>query len=683
MHKYILQLVKCILFTPRTQYHIMLIMHEQFTKKNAPPSQYIPVCKEDMERRGWDRLDIVFITGDAYVDHPSFGAALLCRLLEARGWRVGIIAQPRWDRIDDFLVMGVPRLCCMISAGNIDSMVARYTAGGKPRSDDAYSPGGIGGKRPDRATLTYCTRAKQAYGKNIPLIIGGLEASLRRTSHYDCWSDTVRRPILLDSKADILVYGMGELQTQEIVSRLDAGEPVSALTDIRGTVCNISTKQYTDFVTKSCWPIVELPSHEEVSDRDIKSNTPTEQGKIAYATMFQRKMVHENPMRPERLAEPCGDRVIIQNPPSRPLTTQEFDELYTFPYTRNWHPMYDRSGGIPGITEVQFSITSNRGCYGACSFCAITSHQGRMIQVRSKESLVREAKVLASHPAFKGYIHDLGGPTANFQATACDKQLTAGPCAGRQCLFPHPCPNLKDSHARYLDILDAVQAVPGVKKVFIRSGIRYDYLMQVADPKTRERFLEHLILHNVSGQLKIAPEHVAPEVLDAMGKPTVELYDAFRADYAKTNDRLGMKQYTIPYFIAAHPGSTLDSAITLALHLKEEGFIPDQAQEFYPTPGTVATCMYYTGLDPRPGKDFAPIYVPKGREKRLQRALLQFHKPENRELVREALEKAGRRDLIPVLLGGFQPRYENGRISQRRQDVHRRTTGENFKPRSR
>ncbi len=620
---------------------------------------FLPVCQADMDRRGWDQPDIIFITGDAYVDHPSFGAALLGRLLESKGWKVGIVSQPRWDRTDDFLSMGRPKLCCMISAGNIDSMVAHYTAGGKPRSDDAYSPGGIAGGRPDRAAITYSSRARQAYGKDVPLIIGGLEASLRRTSHYDCWSDTVRRPILLDAKADLLVYGMGELQTLEIVSRLAAGEPISSMTDIRGTVCNIPSKQYEGFAKASPWPIIELPSHEQVSERDISSNTPTQEGKLAYARLFQLRSIHENPMRPQRLAQACGDRVIVQNPPARPLTTREFDELYEFPYTRRWHPMYDGAGGIPGLAEVQFSITSNRGCYGACSFCAITSHQGRMIQVRSKQSLVQETEALVAHPDFKGYIHDLGGPTANFQAPACDKQLEEGPCAGRQCLFPSPCPNLKDSHERYLDLLDAIQAVPGVKKVFIRSGIRYDYLMQVADDKTRRRFLEHLILHNVSGQLKIAPEHVAPEVLDAMGKPSVELYDAFRQAYARTNERLGMKQYTIPYFIAAHPGSTLDSAITLALHLKQEGFIPDQAQEFYPTPGTVATCMYYTGLDPRPGRSFAPVYVPKGREKRLQRALLQFHKPENRELVREALEKAGRRDLIPVLLGGHALRRQD------------------------
>ncbi len=612
---------------------------------------FLPMNMDDMHRRGWTELDIVFITGDAYVDHPSFGAALLGRLLEAAGYKVGIVSQPRWDRTDDFLAMGKPRLCAMISAGNIDSMVARYTSGGKIRHDDLYSPGGVGGKRPDRAVITYCTRARQAYGKETPLVIGGLEASLRRTSEYDVWSDTVRRPILLDAKADLLVYGMGESQTLEIAKLLAKGTPISQITDVRGTVINIPAKELPQLEEHSPWPLVQLPSHEQVSERDKLSNTPTSAGRQAYAQAFQLKLLNENPMQPKRLVQSCGDRIIVQNPPSLPLSTRQFDMLYEFPYTRNWHPSYDSQGGVPGLAEVQFSITSNRGCYGACSFCAITSHQGRMVQVRSEQSLVQEARAMTRHPAFKGYIHDLGGPTANFQGPACTKQLTEGPCSGRQCLFPRPCKNLSDSHARYLDILDAVQAVPGVKKVFIRSGIRYDYLMEVTDEATRKRFIDHLVRDNVSGQLKIAPEHISPQVLDAMGKQRVEVYEAFRDAYADANHRLGQKQYTIPYFIAAHPGSTLESAIELALYLKKEGFIPDQAQEFYPTPGTVSTCMYYTGMDPRPGRSFAQVYVPKGREKRLQRALLQFHKEENRALVREALQAAGRNDLVNVLLG--------------------------------
>lgn len=620
--------------------------------RHTDSSAFLPMCRSDMELRGWDHLDVVFVTGDAYVDHPSFGAALLGRLLEAKGWKVGIVAQPRWDRTDDFLAMGAPGICCMVSAGNIDSMVAHYTAGGKPRSDDAYSPGGLAGKRPDRAVATYCSRARQAYGRNIPLVIGGLEASLRRLSHYDCWSDTVRRPILVDSKADLLVYGMGELQTVEIVSRLASGASIKDMTDIRGTVCSIPSRTADASIRTSPWPVITLPSYEQASERDPRSNIPTESGKWAYAHMFRIAMENENPMAPKRLMQACGDRVVIQNPPASPLTSRQFDELYEFPYTRNQHPSYDDAGGIPGLEEVRFSITSNRGCYGACSFCAITSHQGRMIQIRTKQSLVKEARTIAAHPDFKGYIHDLGGPTANFQEIACDRQSETGPCQGRQCLFPSPCPNLQDSHERYLDILDAVQAVEGVKKVFIRSGIRYDYLMETAAERTRRRFLEHMVLNNISGQLKIAPEHVAPEVLDAMGKPDISVYEAFRQAFFQTNERLHMKQYVIPYFIAAHPGSTLDSAIALALHLHEAGFVPDQAQEFYPTPGTVATCMYYTGLDPRPGRNFTPIFVPKGREKRLQRALLQFHKPENRALVMEALRTAGRQDLIPVLLGG-------------------------------
>jgi uncharacterized radical SAM protein YgiQ len=617
-------------------------------KTLEPRNSFLPISLEDMHERGWNQLDVAFVSADAYVDHPSFGTALLARLLEHEGYRVGIIAQPDWNTTDDFLKMGKPRLCAMISGGNIDSMVSHYTANNKIRSEDEYSPGGKAGFRPDRATLAYASRARQAYGKDVPLVIGGLEASLRRLSHYDFWSDKVRKPIILDAKADLLVYGMGELQTLEIVRRLDAGEPASQLTDIRGTVFATSAKTWEEGTGR--YPTVHLPSFEEVSERDKKSNTPTEAGKLAYAKAFRLQMTHENPVGGERLVQRCMDRLVVQNPPARPLSTAEFDALYSFPYTFDAHPVYDGCGGIPALEEVQFSITSNRGCYGSCSFCAITSHQGRMIQVRSKESLVAEAKRMARHPAFKGYIHDLGGPTANFQGRACDKQERFGPCPQKECLWPEPCPNLKDSHARYLDLLEAIEAAPGVKKVFIRSGIRYDYLLEVCTEPTRTRFFEHLVRNNISGQLKVAPEHVDPEVLDAMGKPKAELYDRFCEIYEQTNRKLGKKQYLIPYFIAAHPGSTLDSAITLALYMQKRGFVPDQVQEYYPTPGTVSTCMYYTGIDPRPGKEFCKIYVPKGRERHLQRALLQFDKPENRTMVREALQKAGRQDLSRLLL---------------------------------
>lgn len=602
---------------------------------------FLPTQESDLARRGWDGVDIALISADAYVDHPSFAVALIGRLLESQGYRVGIIAQPDWRSTTDFLRFGKPRLCAMISGGNIDSMVLHYTANNKIRHDDAYSPGGKAGMRPDRPTIVYTSLAKQAYGKTTPVIIGGLEASLRRMAHYDYWSDLVRKSILLDSKADLLIYGMGELQVVEIARRLAAGEPVSSMHDIRGTVWASSTIPQG--------PVITLPSYEEVSQRDPHSNTPTEEGKRKYAEAFQMKMLHENPMKPEVIIQACMQRFVVQNPPALPLSTEQFDALYSLPYTFDAHPDYDKAGGIPALSEVQFSLTSNRGCYGACSFCAISSHQGRMIQTRSIPSLVEEAKHMASHPGFKGYIHDVGGPTANFQGRACDKQAIAGPCPAKECLWPNPCPNLKDSHAHYLDVLDAIEAVPGVKKVFIRSGIRYDYLMSVASPEVRARFLSHIVGHNISGQLKIAPEHILPEVLDAMGKPQVEQYEAFCDAYADENHRQGRKQYLIPYFIAAHPGSTLKDAVLLALYLHQHHFVPDQVQEFYPTPGTVSTTMYYTGLDPRPGKHFAPIYVPKGRERTLQRALLQYDRPENRMLVREALRQCGMQDAERIL----------------------------------
>ena len=620
------------------------VSHKQQPSRNA----FLPTTRADMQERSWDQLDIAFISADAYVDHPSFGTALLARLLESRGYHVGIIAQPRWDSTVDFLKMGKPRLACMISGGNIDSMVSHYTANVKPRSEDEYSPGGKAGLRPDRATLSYTNRARQAYGKETPIIIGGLEASLRRLSHYDYWTDKVRKPILLDAKADMLIYGMGELQTLQIVSRLERGEDIKDMQNIRGTVFALSAKTINQL--DASYPLITLPSFEEVSDREKQSNTPTEEGKRAYAKAFNLQMTHENPILGERIMQKCMERFIIQNPPAPPLDDKQFDELYSFPFTLDAHPDYQKMGGIPALEEVRFSITSNRGCYGSCSFCAITSHQGRMIQTRSKESLVLEAERMVRHPSFKGYIHDLGGPTANFQGRACDKQENYGPCPTKECLWPSPCNNLKDSHERYLDILEALEAVPGVKKVFIRSGIRYDYLLEVASEETRRRFMDHLVLKNVSGQLKVAPEHVDPQVLDAMGKPKAELYEKFSSLYKETNEDLGKRQFLIPYFIAAHPGSTLDSAIELALYMHRTGFVPDQVQEFYPTPGTVSTCMFYTGLDPRPQKNYAPLYIPKGRERHLQRALLQYNKAENRSMVAEALEKANRRDLSRVLL---------------------------------
>lgn len=619
---------------------------KNYISKNCISGQYIPVCRKDMENLGINQLDILFISADAYVDHPSFATALLCRLLEANGFKVGIIAQPDWKDPQSVQIMGRPSLCCMISGGNIDSMVAHYTSTRKKRSTDSYSPGGKAGLRPDRPVIAYSNLVRQAFG-NIPVIIGGIEASLRRLAHYDYWQDIVRKSILLDSKANLLVYGMGENQTLEIAKRLREGQDISALTDIRGTVYSISEKNRNAI---SNFKIIDLPSFEEVSQRDAKSNVPTDSGKRKYAEYFNICMQHENPYEDACLVQPCNGRLVVQNPPAYPLTQEQFDSLYELPYTRNWHPMYDKDGGIPALQEVKFSIVSSRGCFGGCSFCAITNHQGRIIQTRSTQSLVREAKTLASHPDFKGYIHDLGGPTANFQCPGCDKQKTKGPCSNRQCMFPSPCPNVKDSHEIYLEKLKAVSQVNGVKKVFIRSGIRFDYLMLCTKPETRDRFIKELVANHVSGQLKVAPEHIDSKVLSYMGKSPVEVYDNFKKLYNEENRRQGKKQYIIPYLIASHPGSDLESAIKLALYMKKERFVPDQVQEFYPTPSTVSTTMYYTGLDPRPGENFKPVYVPKGRDANLQRALLQFNKPENRALVIEALKKAGRTDLIKVLL---------------------------------
>ncbi|MBQ7282186.1 MAG: YgiQ family radical SAM protein, partial [Spirochaetales bacterium] len=566
----------------------------------------------------------------------------------SHGYRVGIIAQPDWRNKESLLVMGKPRLCCMISGGNIDSMVAHYTSTKKKRSTDQYSPGGKSGLRPDRPTIVYSNLARQAFG-DTPLIIGGLEASLRRLAHYDYWQDLVRKSILQDSKADLLVYGMGELQTIEITDRLAEGQDISQIRDIQGTCFSMSAKEFEAGAALPFEPVI-LPSFEEVSQRDKTSNIPTEEGRKAYARAFNVQMMHENPFERKCLVQASNGRIIVQNPPARPLTEKEFDSLYELPFKRMWHPVYDKDGGVPAINEVQFSITSNRGCYGGCSFCAITNHQGRIIQTRSLESLVREARVLTRHKDFKGYINDLGGPTANFQCPACEKQLTKGPCAHRQCMFPSPCPNVRDSHMQYIRKLEAVASVPGVKKVFIRSGIRFDYLMLCADEKTRRLFLEKLVRNHVSGQLKVAPEHICNSVLQCMGKSPVEVYDSFREAYFEENRRQGKKQFIIPYLIAAHPGSTLENAVELALYMKKQGFVPDQVQEFYPTPATVSTCMYYTGLDPRPGENFRKVFIPKGRDANLQRALLQFNKKENRALVLEALRKAGRPELAKVLL---------------------------------
>lgn len=606
--------------------------------------KFLPMNKNEMTQCGWNELDILFVSADAYVDHPSFATALLARLLESKGFKVGIVAQPDWTDPESLKVMGAPKLCCMISGGNLDSMVSHYTSSKKKRSEDRYSPGGKIGCRPDRPVIVYSNLCRQAFGK-LPIIIGGIEASLRRFAHYDYWQDLVKKSILLDSKADLLVYGMGELQTLEIADRLAKGQDISSLTNIAGTVFSVSEKNKDSITGK----IVEIPSFEEVSERDKQSNTPTENGKLKFAQAFSICLQHRNPFEDVSVIQRCNGRIVVQNKPARPLTQEEFDNLYELPFQRSWHPVYNKHGGIPALEEVQFSITSNRGCYGSCSFCAITNHQGRIIQTRSTQSLVREAEVMSKHKDFKGYIHDLGGPTANFQCTSCSKQLEKGPCPTKECLFPQPCKNVKDSHIEYLEKLNAVAAVKGVKKVFIRSGIRFDYLMLCSDVKTREKFIKELVANHVSGQLKVAPEHISKEVLSCMGKSPVEVYESFKKLYREENEKQGKKQFIIPYFIAAHPGSSLNSAIQLALYLKKEKFVPDQVQEFYPTPFTVSTCMYYTGLDPRPGENFKKVYIPKGRDANLQRALLQFNKKENRALVIEALKKAHREDLIKIL----------------------------------
>ncbi len=619
--------------------------------KEQSSISFLPTNKEEMNLRGWDQLDILFISGDAYVDHPSFGAALLSRLMESHGYKVGIISQPDISRIEEFTVMGAPRLCVMISSGNIDSMVLRYTANNKRRNDDPYSPNGEGGKRPDRALIPYVSKAKQAFDSSLPIIIGGIEGSLRKFSHYDFWNDLVRRSILVDTKADALIYGMGELQVLSFLERLSKGEKINEITDIAGTALIIKGKEIEEYKERrSNVNYVTLPSFEEVSDRDKKSNTPTEIGKKSYAKAFATIMIHENPFDNTVLLQHCADKVVLVNPPMRPLTQREFDEVIELDYLRKWHPIYDSMGGIPALKEVQFSITSNRGCFGSCSFCAITSHQGRIITNRSIASLERETTTLTKHSDFKGIISDVGGPTANFQDIACEKQKTSGPCSHKFCLYPSPCSQLKDSHDMYLDRLEAIEKVKGVRKVFIRSGIRYDYLLETAPLETRKRFIASLVAHHVSGQLRVAPEHVAISALKAMGKPEPHLYERFLdAFYAETR-KIGKEQYCIPYFIAAHPGTTLLDAVELAVYMKKQQFIPEQVQEFYPTPGTVATCMYYTSLDPRPLHNFETVYVPKGRERHLQRALLHFNHPDNRKMVIEALKLVNRSDLTSYLL---------------------------------
>ena len=584
---------------------------------------YLPISRADMEKRGWEQCDFVYVTGDAYVDHPSFGHAIISRVLESRGYKVGIIPQPDWKDPKSIQVLGEPRLGFLVTAGNMDSMVNHYSVSKKRRSKDLYTPGGEMGRRPDYATIVYSNLIRSVYKKK-PIILGGIEASLRRLAHYDYWSGKVKRSLLLDSQADLISYGMGERSIAEIADALDSGLAIEDITFIDGTV-------YRTKHIEQVYDCLILPDYRKIRE-----------DKEAYAKSFYLQYCNTDPFQGKRLAEPYGDDhlYVVQNPAQKPLTTQEIDDVYALPYMRNYHPSYEKDGGIPAFQEVKFSLISNRGCFGACSFCALTFHQGRIIQARSHDSLVSEAKLLTEEADFKGYIHDVGGPTANFRFTACKKQETKGACTDRQCLFPKPCKNLIADHSDYICLLKKLRDIPKVKKVFIRSGIRFDYLL--AD-KNR-KFLEELCRYHVSGQLKVAPEHVADEVLSLMGKPEHSVYMRFAEEYKKMNEKLGLKQYLVPYLMSSHPGSTLRSAVKLAEYLRDLGYMPEQVQDFYPTPSTISTCMYYTGLDPR---NMKPVYVPLNpHEKAMQRALIQYRRPENYDLVYEALHKAGRTDLI-------------------------------------
>ncbi|WP_353894016.1 YgiQ family radical SAM protein [Proteinivorax hydrogeniformans] len=583
---------------------------------------FLPINEEDLLKRNITQLDFVIISGDAYVDHPSFGAAIIGRVLESQGFSVGIIPQPSWESADDFKLLGKPKYAFLITGGNIDSMVNHYTVSKKRRHDDSYSPGGQGHKRPDRATIVYANRAKEAY-KDVPIILGGIEASLRRLAHYDYWDNKVRRSILLDSKADLLVYGMGEKQIVEIAEGLKSGLLIDHLTYIKGTVFKTSDPS-------SVYQGKFLPSFKEVSS-----------DKSAYAKSFKLQYRNTDPISADTLIEQYNKNTyVVQNPPAPPMTTDELDSIYLLPFTKTYHPIYEKDGGVPAIKEVKFSLVSSRGCFGGCSFCALTFHQGRIIQNRSKEAIVNEAKEMVDMSDFKGYIHDVGGPTANFRTQACQKQTKHGVCTDKQCLYPKPCKNLKASHSDYSELLKELRDIQGVKKVFIRSGIRYDYLLKDTD----DSFFEELCEHHVSGQLKVAPEHISPKVLSKMGKPKREVYEKFADKFYKVNRQIGKEQYLVPYLMSSHPGSDLDAAIELAEYLRDIGHTPEQVQDFYPTPGTLSTCMYYTEIDPRTMDE---VYVPKApHEKAMQRALIQYKNPKNYHLVLKALKKAGRMDLV-------------------------------------
>ena len=588
---------------------------------------FLPISASDMKDRGWTECDFVYVIGDAYVDHSSFGPAIISRLLESFGYKVGIISQPDWKNKDSIAILGKPRLGFLVSAGNMDSMVNHYTVNKKHRHNDAYTPGGVMGKRPDYATIVYCNLIKQTY-KDVPIIIGGIEASLRRLAHYDYWSDKVKHSILIDSGADIISYGMGEHSIVEIADALNSGIDVSDITFIKGTV----------FKTKSLdnlYDYIQLPDYETIST-----------DKKAYAESFYTQYINTDPFTAKVLVEKYKEKLyVVQNPPAMPLTTQEMDDIYALPYMRNYHPSYEKLGGVPALNEIKFSITNNRGCFGGCSFCALTFHQGRIIQVRSHESIIQEAKTMTKEPDFKGYIHDVGGPTANFRHTSCKKQLTKGVCPNKQCLFPKPCGNLTVDHKDYIKLLHELMDIKGVKKVFIRSGIRFDYCMADSD----DTFIKELCENHISGQLRVAPEHISDNVLKRMGKPENKVYEAFLKRYERINNKTGKQQYVVPYLMSSHPGSTMKEAIELAEYIRDLGYMPEQVQDFYPTPSTLSTCMYYTGYDPR---TMEKVYTPVSHhEKEMQRALIQYKKPENYDLVKEALLANNRNDLI-----GFGPK---------------------------
>ena len=588
--------------------------------------------RDEMNAAGLSQLDFILITGDAYVDHPSFGTAIISRVIEAEGFSVGIIAQPDWRNDHDYTRLGRPKYGFMINSGNIDSMVAHYSVSLTRRNYDAYTPGGKPGKRPDRALTVYAKAIRRIYGPDMPIIIGGLEASLRRFAHYDYWDDSVHPSILVDAQADLLSFGMGELQTIEIVHRLAAGEDIRQMRDIRGT-CYLCDPEDTP------WGAAQCPDFEIVA-RDKKN----------YCKATRIQMDNQDEVSGKTIVQRHGDQMLVQNPPMRMLTTEELDRVYDLPYMRTWHPSYQDEGGVPGLQEVEFSIAHNRGCFGACNFCSIAFHQGRRIAVRSVESVLKEARLLTTLPGFKGYIHDVGGPTANFRHPSCKKQLTAGLCkGGKKCLAPTPCPALEVDHSEYLDMLRQIRQIPGVKKVFIRSGIRYDYMLAGED----DGFLKELVAHHVSGQLKVAPEHCSDHVLDCMGKPHIDVYRKFASMFYEETKRIGKKQYLVPYLMSSHPGSTLRDAVELSLFLKEHGMHPEQVQDFYPTPGTVSTCMFYTGMNPY---TMEPVFVPRTKEeKAMQRALLQYFLPQNHRLVVKGLKMAGRTDLIGTGPGCLVP----------------------------